>query len=227
MWFLLALFVATLLFWCLVRASRSFGPAGRLALVAAVSAAGVVIRARIFLPWSADVAMAVQIFLLAGYETQRLDILGRLTWRWVPVLLAVWVVDLHAGGLSLNNRDYHFYPLAVAGALAAALLLMKLSQRIHPRVLAFLGVESLVILAFHTIDVGYFRWNWLSFTKPLYEHWYYLASWRLAYSLLIASIITWIPLLRTAYYWDRWPLRLPWGSAAPPADVDPLQQPSE
>jgi fucose 4-O-acetylase-like acetyltransferase len=222
-WFLLALFVAVLLFWLLVRAARSIGAVGRLALVAAVSVAGVGIGQHIRLPWSVDIAMAVQIFLLAGYEIHRLDILSRVRLWWMPLLLALWGLDVYRGGVSLNNRSYFFFPLAVAGAVGVVLLLMKGAQLLQgnrllrPRVMVFLGVQTLVILCFHMVDIS---WNWLDFIQPIYSHWYLLALWRLAFSLLIATVITWIPVLRSAYYWDRWPLQLRGRRKAPEDESD-------
>lgn len=203
MWFLPALFCAQAVFWLLLRLRNR-----RWALWAAtavVSGVGMYLGSRFYMPWSLDIALGVQVFLLAGWEAARRRVFEASLTLWQGLLLAaVLATDVYAGGLSLHDRQWGIVPLSIAGALAGCWLVFELSKRLvavgwAKRAFTYLGTVSLVILCYHTMDTGFFHWDWIKPISGLFVPGWPLFVMRMAVSVAIAWFVTTLPGLRWVY----------------------------
>ena len=207
MWFLLALFLGQAILWVLLRLRRT--PVLMWVAAAAVSGLGIYLGQRLYLPWSLDIALGIQIFMLAGWEAARRRLFDRgLSIRHMLLLLAIFAVDVYAGGLSLNNRQYGIIPLSIAGALAGCWLVIELSKRLAvvpwlERALGYLGTISLAILCYHTMDTGFFHWDWIAPISFLFVPGLALFALRMFVTVPIAWFVTSVPGLRWFYGYRR------------------------
>ncbi|WP_297298032.1 acyltransferase family protein [uncultured Methylovirgula sp.] len=181
-WFLAALFCTEILFLFFLKALRR-APAG-IRLCAAISMAllGVLIGRKIFLPWSLDISFVALLFVLVGYELKQHDYVARATVWHALGAGVVWFGCMSFSMLSMNNRQYDNFPLAMTGAVAgsfAVLYVAKTVSRFVPA-MASVGKRSLVIMLAHPVLFYY-----LPAGSPIRYHW----SWESVY-LLAASLAT-------------------------------------
>jgi len=203
LWFLPALFCAQAIFWLLLRLRRK--PVVLWVATVVVSGLGMYAGQRFFMPWSLDIALGVQIFLLVGWEAQRRRVfdVGLRLWQGL-LLFAVFVADVYAGGLSLHDRQWGVLPLSILGALAGCWLVFDLSKRLAGapwlgRALSYLGTVSLVILCYHTMDTGFFHWDWIKPISFLFVPGWRLFALKMSFSVVIAFLVTTLPGLRWVY----------------------------
>lgn len=142
------------------------------ALPLALCAGGWLLGTRgLFLPWSADVALFSQVFMLVGDECRKRGVLGkRLGLSLVVVITALWVA-LALGGyqIELSTRTYPGGWVCIIPACLGSLLLTLCSARIDeilaerhnwfPTLLAWLGRYSMVILAIHCLRRQWANWS--------------------------------------------------------------------
>lgn len=135
-------------------------------ILLAVSAAGCLIGQKVaFLPWSLDVAMASVVFIAAGNALSGLKLSGKQVALASVAAAGIWVFLLSRGGqLELATRQYPLGALCFVCALAGSFLVIQLSKCITkvPGFRAFwawMGKNSLVILAVHCLEMRFFRWE--------------------------------------------------------------------
>lgn len=163
LWFLTCLFSTELLFLAVRRLGR-----GRLAamavLVAVLLAVGLLNASvlRLPLPWGAHLAPVALAFTFVGYAISRLGLApAQLPRRWAALGLALVVLPwigaaLANPGVDMNSNHYGqpllFFGSALSGAAMVYFVVQILqSQRGVAAVATYLGANSLVILAVHTL----------------------------------------------------------------------------
>ncbi|MBR3317774.1 MAG: acyltransferase family protein [Atopobiaceae bacterium] len=129
---------------------------------------------RLFLPWSADVALFAQVFMLLGDEVGKRGLLKKKpVVATVVLIVAVWVA-LATGGFQIEmaTRRYPGFVACIVGACAGSLAVYWASARLDDRsasnssafndcvanLLVWLGRNSMVMLAIHCLRRMWARW---------------------------------------------------------------------
>lgn len=202
LWFLTCLFCARILFYTICKLTKTWDIAYQCALIIFVTGIGIVVGQYIRLPWSFDIALAMQVVMFVGYYFHKYNIIERMNWRWIIPFILIWVYDIHMGGISINNRQYYNYFLSISGAVIGTLIWALISiysfhnDTVIRRFLSYCGRGSLIILAFHTMDTGFFHFDfllpgvygWISVSAVV------LFAARVIFSLLIIGILR-IPII--------------------------------
>lgn len=159
-WFLMALFLGRCLFDYLhLRLSRK----GFYASLAVCSLLGLFFGSVQWLPFSFDIALAIQPLFLFGVWLRSYP-MEKKTWRTFGLCFAVWFAlyllfryGAHNSYLELTRRLYPLYPLCFVGAVAGTMMVSSFSQLILPLrwigpALRYLGKHSMVMLWVHYFD---------------------------------------------------------------------------
>jgi fucose 4-O-acetylase-like acetyltransferase len=198
-WFILALFCTQILFYLFLKTARALKPAISLVILIAVAALGLYVGKRIFLPWNIDIALVSMLLMFCGYVARQNRYLERLSAWWSLALLGVWLVCLKYSFLSMNDRVYQRWPLAILGSIAATFFLLVVVRRFIKldgrfgfiwRGLCFIGERTLVILIVHATLIA-----WVPTTSLIRYHWALLATYAIVVSLVIAEVIRAVPFL--------------------------------
>lgn len=198
MWFITALFLLRIIMWLFLKLNKKYSSNIFINIIIAFLIAGVGIKLGhlIHMPWSFDIALVALYFGYIGYEFKQHSFFDKKT---IPIIiinsvcLIVWILDFKYSGLSMNNREYFIPILSLNGAVCASVIIIWLSKLLDKINIKFLnvflsycGINSLIILIFHTCV--YFSVNWaLLFTL------------RLLISITIIEIINLIPLTRKIF----------------------------
>lgn len=210
-WFLACLFVASLFFWAIwfiTRVRTILLPL----LIAIMAAIGWWLgRQHIFLPFSTDIALVALVFMYAGFCARTYGWFEKTPrFVWVMAALIALVASIYSGGISMNDRTYHFLPLTAAGAMGGSALILWCAQLcvrsvILCSVLTYIGQAALVILCFHVWDAYVLHMElWAPKLQQITRHpWPVLVLFRLAYSLAIYECLRRLPVWRTVYRLQR------------------------
>ena len=178
-WFLVALFVARILFnIAAAAAQRSKKPLATLGILSLTSLAlGYSLGARlgIYLPFSFDIALVAIFFMYVGYAAKQLDLFSKIKSKWLalPISVVLWLATSSNSSLELATRAYHNVALAliaaIAGTLSVCLAAVVLSKASHPAInysikkpLLFYGREGMAIYCMHALD-WWIAWSSLPF----------------------------------------------------------------
>jgi acyltransferase len=198
-WFIVTLFVTQLFFYLFLKVANAMRPMVSVLLLVVPTALGIYMGKYIFLPWSIDIAATSVIFMFFGYSFRRGHYLERLKLWWFIVPLLIWIVCLEFSELSMNNRAYQRWPLAILGAVAASIVMLVFTKRVLRydgfigcigRALRYVGVRALVILIVHPMLLV-----WLPATSFLRYNWSLLVAYAIFVSLMVAEVIRAVPFL--------------------------------
>lgn len=153
LWFLPALFCAEIIFITLYNRLNKIGAE---IFVFAVATAASLGFSLIPLPFGFDIALAAQIFLLAGVLIRRYNVVDRLSPKICGVLTLIVIVAFELNErVSMNSRVYGNALLFYAGGLSGTLLLMKISALMTGgkifSLISSCGRQSMMILVLHLI----------------------------------------------------------------------------
>jgi acyltransferase len=185
-WFLPTLFCAEIVFLFFLLATRKVNFVARAVGALALALTGRLIGEYVFLPWGADIGFVSIIFLFAGYELKARDYVERADLLHLAICAAIWFLCLCTSNLSMNNRAYTDFPIALAGGIAGSILILSISKAAakYAPALAFIGQRSLVILIAHPILLDY-----LPAGSPLRYHWSVETAYLLGASLAASAAI--------------------------------------
>ena len=171
-WFVACLFVARNIYVACRRLTAGQPPYVQYALPLALGACGWYLGTKKwFMPWSADVALFVQAFMLIGDECRKRGVFGRRLGLSVVVIMAAIWISLALGGyqIELATRSYPGGMVCVIPACLGSFLLIFASEHIDatlakshdwiPAFLAWLGNNSMVILAAHCLRRLWSFWS--------------------------------------------------------------------
>ena len=192
LWFLPCLFVAELLFFCVLSISKNFY--FRCAIVCAFAIIGYSVK-WMNLPWSIDIALVVQVFLLFGYIIKKINFSRKYLIIFVPILL--FINDIN--GIDISHRLYGNIFCCYIGGIVGTLSILIISNILCDYMkmvmtwLAYLGKQSMAILMWHgwllkiiSMTMGYLLHISFDDTKKLY--WCIIVSCAIGLSLLILMI---------------------------------------
>lgn len=168
LWFLLALFWGT----CIVRyVFENYG--NKLLLsggcILVISYIGWATAQKVWLPLSIQAGMTAAGFIFLGYLARKYDILSikysKITYLFLIGIVA-WCIKFYKN-LAMVNCAFENGFMDILGALAASFLILKTCQWITGKnyihsitnVFAWYGRYSIIILAFHIIELDLLPWN--------------------------------------------------------------------
>lgn len=165
-WFLMALFIGSILLAVIWKVSR-----GRrwlqLSLVAGCSLLGYFSGTFCSLkPFQWDVALFSIVFLAVGRMAmeQKNCVTGKQKWGLFFLCLPIWIVGIHQGGLAMAIRWYPHYPFCVCVALAGSfcvIVLCSYAKRIPllGTYLIWIGQNTLPLLCLGNITKNVWDWK--------------------------------------------------------------------
>ena len=164
LWFFPAFFFALLLVHECIKRKYSAVYVGVIALI------GYYTSTIFWIPLSLQAGMVSAIYVYAGYEFKKHNLLEHLKRKIVAVeILVLYILYYLWGGgrLYLVRNWFEQGIWEIIGSLCGVLCLIKISQiisrRIKPgkRILAFIGRNTQLILCFHIIDLSIFDWTFV------------------------------------------------------------------
>ena len=161
LWFLPALLCAEIIFVKLFNRLKEFGAEVFAATVVMCSLFGLFIGKISALPFGFDIALAAQIFLLAGVLIRKYNLVERTGLKTCLALTSIvalaFLLNIH---VDINFRHYGEPFLFYAGGLAGTLLLMKLSAVMTGgkifSLISDCGRQTMMILVLHLIVINIF-----------------------------------------------------------------------
>jgi len=161
LWFLLSLFLTELFFFIIVKKFPKFYliPVLVLSLIGFLTTFGAFKN----LPWSVNTSLIALIFFGLGYylKNNSKDLINNLTKNRLVVLItiifllmSVWFFYLN-GTIDMLNNHYQNYLYFVLSAFGGIGIILVISQLIpNSKVVNFVGKNSLIILALHSIGIS-------------------------------------------------------------------------
>ena len=165
-WFLFALFGGRILYDYLhLKCKRNV----LYVMVCICSIVGVILGKIQWLPFSFDIALAIQPFFLLGEWLKKYDIETKtagkaILWLFVWAASFLLINYLKHSYLNLASRTYPLFPICYVCAIAGTMAVSCLSQLISriktvSKPLMYLGKNSIVMLCVHCFD-RYYRFAW-------------------------------------------------------------------
>lgn len=183
-WFLPCLFWARLVLNEVFLRTQGLSGLKRLmqpAAVIAITVLGFAIGNMQRLPFDLDTAFVAVFFMYIGYLAKVFDISKAPGWLWL-VLIAVWMLYNVAGNNEMAIRAYLDNPYSMITSTAGSLVIMKLCIEVEKlgaaasraqgvlaalgkavqrcnKVIAWIGVQSLMVLCVHRVESAVFNWQ--------------------------------------------------------------------
>lgn len=116
-------------------------------------------RAGLFLPLSFDVALASIFFMYVGYMFHKYDILSRVNWSplLMIIIFSIWSLGFWIKALELAIRSYPFFPFCFVSAICGILIVFQISIFVDAHsslanILQWYGKNSMLMLCFHHLE---------------------------------------------------------------------------
>lgn len=223
-WFLLAFFIGTQLFNCVMLLSiPEHGLIIKGFIIVILGFLGMYMQTYIYLPWSINAALVSQVFFFAGYIFRKFSLLnykGK-TFLWIAILL--WLATAMIGMFGLDNVNFPNMYIGIIGGIASSYVVIRFSMFISSNnnyyfskgvktILCFYGVESLSIFCFHLVDLDYVQicpliMNSCNKVMPYYGSIIVGILYRIIFVTIITLIVPHIPFLRSIYMHRRFKFR--------------------
>ena len=160
LWFLLTLFVAEIIFIKLYNRLNEVGAEVFVLAVAMCSLLGLCVGKVGALPFGTDIALAAQIFILAGVLIRRYNFVERIDLKTCAALTLILAAAFSLNGrVEMSGAIYGEPFLFYAGALSGTLLLMKLSALTTGgkifSLISSCGRQSMMILVLHSLTIEF------------------------------------------------------------------------
>lgn len=161
LWFLPALFFTEIIFIKLYNRLNALGAEILALTVVAASCLGFYLEKFFIMLWGIDIALAAQIFILAGVLIRKHNLIDRISLKVCAVLTLIVVVAFCFNDrVDMNYRCYGNALLFYTGGIAGTLLIMKLSALMTEgkvfELISACGRQSMMILVMHLIFANVF-----------------------------------------------------------------------
>ncbi len=164
-WFLWAFFWSNLIIQLVFKYTKDWEEWKRACLVITISLISCIIGQYIWIPTNIDIGGFAIIFIYVGYLFRKVRIWEnkKIPWYMYILFVLIWLEDSKLGGINMVIRFLPSY-LSVPGAIAATLILMKLSCFIEKikyisTILCWCGKNTLKILCVHYIELVLIPWD--------------------------------------------------------------------
>ena len=179
-WFVCCLFVTRNLYVILMKLLENYSSGIRLGVLVLLAFAGYVVgKYYAFLPWSLDVALVSLLFMAVGDWLRRNKFFETNGAYKLAIPAAVWIYFLTKGiCIELATRSYPLGIWCIVEAVAGSLTVISLSQLLSryrgiTNILSWIGQNTMLILALHCLEMMYFNWNDLVFSRlPFEMNWF-------------------------------------------------------
>lgn len=198
MWFLFCLVCVRIILWAFLKLTYYYKLKIWCNLIIGMIIAyiGAKIGQIIKLPWSFDIALVAFYIAYCGYLYKKYNLFSNLKFVKFYILAALILgyIDYKYFGLSMNERYYSSWPLVsinISILLSIALVYISIfiekTTKLLNKFLAYLGINSLIIMVFHII--------------PSSSHGHIICSiWRLLTCIVIIEVFALIPRLKDIYH---------------------------
>lgn len=183
-WFLPCLFWARLVLNEVLLRTQGHSGLKRLmqpAAVIAITVLGFAVGNMQRLPFDLDTALVAVFFMYVGYLAKAFDISKAPGWVWLG-LVAVWMLYSVAGNNEMAIRAYLDNPYSMVTSAAGSLVIMKMCVEVEKlgaaacdaqgaaatlsravrrfnKIVAWIGVQSLMVLCVHRVESAVFNWQ--------------------------------------------------------------------
>ena len=179
-WFVCCLFVTRNLYVILMKLLENYSSGIRLGVLVLLAFAGYVVgKYYAFLPWSLDVALVSLLFMAVGDWLRRNKFFETNGAYKLAIPAAVWIYFLTKGiCIELAPRSSPLGIWCIVEAVAGSLTVISLSQLLSryrgiTNILSWIGQNTMLILALHCLEMMYFNWNDLVFSRlPFEMNWF-------------------------------------------------------
>lgn len=152
-----------------------------------------------FLPWSVDVAMVAILFIASGNLLSRCKLKRPFEVVGFILALTVWIILLVQGAqLELATRKYPLDILCIVCAIAGGCVFVVISKgfAVIPflsTVWAWLGKNSMVILAVHCLEMRFFKWKeWIYRPLNISPDWFFAFVIHTAFIVIVVLAFNYI-----------------------------------
>ena len=199
-WFVCCLFVTRNLYVILMKLLENYSSGIRLGVLVLLAFAGYVVgKYYAFLPWSLDVALVSLLFMAVGDWLRRNKFFETNGAYKLAIPAAVWIYFLTKGiCIELATRSYPLGIWCIVEAVAGSLTVISLSQLLSryrgiTNILSWIGQNTMLILALHCLEMMYFNWNDLVFSRlPFEMNWFRIFVIKTAVILAVTAGINMI-----------------------------------
>ena len=220
-WFLLAMFIANQIFNVVMKLKIKMY--GKVIIILLITLLGIQTAKFFFLPFSIQPALIAQIFLLSGYLIKKYDVMSKVNYVILIVLIVLWAWDASFNLFDFEGVNAANIYLAVLVGITTSVAVMKISMYIEigatniklmwiNDTLLFWGSQSLILLCFHLIDLDYVQ-LWPRVIQVAQGHFNYFIAvligivYRVLFVSIIAMIMPRLPLLRSFYLHRQHPFK--------------------
>nr|WP_294677449.1 acyltransferase family protein [uncultured Blautia sp.] len=158
-WFLLAMFMAQILYYCISDFSRKYNvPMWMIVLVVTIT--GIHLSNYVWLPFGIQPAMSAMIFMYAGHLIKKTDLfetgIKTCSVGLPAISLILWFLTIRYGYIRVNACEYQGV-FSIVGAICGTYWIVQLSRilnniRFLNSFLMWCGKNSLYIMIFHALD---------------------------------------------------------------------------
>lgn len=220
-WFLLAMFIANQIFNVVMKSKVKLY--AKVIITLFITLLGIQTAKSFFLPFSIQPALIAQIFLLSGYLIKKYDVMSKVNYVVLIVLIILWAWDASFNLFDFEGVNAANIYLAVLVGITTSIAVMKISMYIETwtanikfkwinDTLLFWGSQSLILLCFHLIDLDYIQ-LWPRVVQMAQGHFSYFIAvfigivYRVLFVSVIAVVMPKLPLLRSFYLHRQYPFR--------------------
>ncbi|HIS89067.1 acyltransferase family protein [Limosilactobacillus reuteri] len=211
-WFLMAMFIANQIFNLIMKLKIKVRY--KVMVIILLTLVGVQTAKYFFLPFSVQPALIAQCFLMSGYLIKKYNILSKVNWLVIVMLLLLWIWDAFFNLFDFEGVNATNIYIALPVGITSSIVVMKFSMYIEnltasvievfERIFLFFGEQSLILLCFHLIDLDYVQ-LWPKVIQMVNNHFGYLPAiafgvvYRILFVSIIALMMPYIPFLRSFY----------------------------
>lgn len=154
-WFLFALFWTRNSFNLILKFNNNIYIIGFLCAILA-SVAILLNRFIICLPFAILTGLSALIFYYVGYFFRQKDVFSKVgnSKIYLLISLLLWIAAIEFSEINIGSMHYNNPVLAVAGAVAAVLVLYYLFSKCNLQILVYFGIVSLTVLCIHKLLTG-------------------------------------------------------------------------
>lgn len=218
-WFLMAMFIANQIFNFIM--SLTMKLKYKAILIIVLTLIGIQTAKYFFLPFSIQPALIAQLFLFSGYMIRKYDILSKVNWLVIIVLLLLWIWDAFFNLFDFEGVNATNIYIAIPIGITSSIVVMKssiyiekltalVSVKLLEKIFSFFGKNSLILLCFHLIDLDYVQ-LWPKVIQITNNYFGYLSAvtfgvmYRILFVSLFALVMPYIPILRSFYMHRQYP----------------------
>lgn len=206
-WFLLAFFIAELIFKYFIKMSKKNGwsVCTECLMMSLVVIIGITVSKYVTLPWSINSALIATIFIYVGYLMKKERVLENITNGLLIISGIICVFAYSNETFILAEPQASDFFVSIFGGIAASIIVVKISQLLEEKlkimsgVLSFYGRTSLMVLCFHLIDINVLNESYWFLNYPSIFQKLLILLFRVTFVTVCVLLVPNIPFIRWIY----------------------------